>query len=420
MPSLLITDVRIHTGTAVIERGWVHVVDNEIRSVGSSADAPPASNESTTVLSRPNHTLLPGLLDSHVHATSPVAVEQSIRFGVTTVLDMHNEPDAINALVTRAGSTNQVADVKSAFLAATVKGGWPEAVVTAHDASEETLRKISTWPNIRTASDASKFVTDNASQGASYIKLMQESGTGLVFPPIPTPPPSIQRALVAAAHAHNLPAVGHALCLPDTLVLLDAGVDGLTHTFFDQRPTEEVVEAYVRTGAWCCPTLVAVGSLTGEGAEGARRLAGDGRVRGRLEGAQRENLGRCMGFAGEGGRFEFAVESVRELRRRGVRVIAGSDAAGPALGTAWGLSLHHELALFVQHCGFTPFDAINAATALPASCFGFEDRGRIEPGLKADLMLVEGNALEDVGRLLDLRGVWRGGEILQATWRCGC
>jgi imidazolonepropionase-like amidohydrolase len=89
----------------------------------------------------------------------------------------------------------------------------------------------------------------------------------------------------------------------------------------------------------------------------------------------------------------------------------GSDAAGPAKGTAWGLSVHHELFLFVEHCGFTPAEALRAATALPAQRFGFKDRGLIQAGLRADLLLVEGNPLENIDETLNVRAVWSQGEL---------
>lgn len=95
---------------------------------------------------------------------------------------------------------------------------------------------------------------------------------------------------------------------------------------------------------------------------------------------------------------------------------SGSDAAGPALGTSWGLSVHHELALFVNKCGFTPAEALRSATVLPAKRLGFPDRGRIREGLKADLVLVEGNPLQDIDHTLDLRAVWRDG-VLCSTYK---
>ena len=91
---------------------------------------------------------------------------------------------------------------------------------------------------------------------------------------------------------------------------------------------------------------------------------------------------------------------------------SGTDAAGPAVGTAWGLSMHHELYLFVHEAGFTPQEALRAATSLNAKRFGFKDRGSIAEGLKADLVLVEGNPLENIRDTLSLKAIWRDGHKL--------
>jgi imidazolonepropionase-like amidohydrolase len=65
--------------------------------------------------------------------------------------------------------------------------------------------------------------------------------------------------------------------------------------------------------------------------------------------------------------------------------------------------VHHELDLFVKECGFSPAEALRAAT--------FSDRGEIKAGLRADLMLVEGNPVENIDDTLNLRGVWTEGVL---------
>lgn len=92
-------------------------------------------------------------------------------------------------------------------------------------------------------------------------------------------------------------------------------------------------------------------------------------------------------------------------------IISGSDSAEPAVGTAWGLSLHQELYLFVSKCNFTPLEALRSATSITAKRFRFHDRGRIAEGLNADLVLVEGNPMEDIDATMDIRGVWREGRL---------
>jgi imidazolonepropionase-like amidohydrolase len=62
----------------------------------------------------------------------------------------------------------------------------------------------------------------------------------------------------------------------------------------------------------------------------------------------------------------------------------------------------------------TPTEALRSATSLTAKRFKFEDRGKLAEGLKADLLLVEGNPLEDIDATLNIRGVWREGRMCSA------
>lgn len=71
--------------------------------------------------------------------------------------------------------------------------------------------------------------------------------------------------------------------------------------------------------------------------------------------------------------------------------------------------MHYELYLYVHEVGFTPQEALRAATSMNAKRFGFEDRGLIAEGRKADLVLVEGNPLVDIRDTLNLKKVWREG-----------
>ena len=134
MGSVLIKDVRIFTGQEVLDSGFVLVEDGIINSIGRS---PPAVDAPT--ISAPGATLMPGLIDAHIHAHQGEVqgLEQHLRFGVTTVLDMHNEPKFVASLKKAAKERHDVADFKSACHAATIDQGWPAPVVTLHDKSVE-------------------------------------------------------------------------------------------------------------------------------------------------------------------------------------------------------------------------------------------------------------------------------------------
>ena len=75
----------------------------------------------------------------------------------------------------------------------------------------------------------------------------------------------------------------------------------------------------------------------------------------------------------------------------------------------FGANLHIELYLLVNKAGLTPLEALRATTSLTSNRFGWSDRGRIAPGLKADLLVVEGNPTQDISDLLNIREIWRDG-----------
>ena len=107
-----------------------------------------------------------------------------------------------------------------------------------------------------------------------------------------------------------------------------------------------------------------------------------------------------------------ATESVRRLHAAGVPVLAGTDAGNP--GTTHGATLHEELALLVA-AGLTPSEALTAATALPARTFSLADRGRIAPGLRADLVLVDGDPTTNIDATRAIVTIWKNGYVVDRT-----
>ncbi len=139
---LVFTDVRVFTGTEVLERAYVIVDNGLIKSVGTGS---PPEVQGATVINKAGHTLLPGFIDAHIHADKgkTVGLVQSLRLGVTTVMDMHNETENVLKLKKFAkDNVTTSADFKAAGVAATIDGGWPIPVVTAHDKSEEVSTSV--------------------------------------------------------------------------------------------------------------------------------------------------------------------------------------------------------------------------------------------------------------------------------------
>jgi imidazolonepropionase-like amidohydrolase len=139
-------------------------------------------------------------------------------------------------------------------------------------------------------------------------------------------------------------------------------------------------------------------------------LAADERVRSRLSKKWLDSLCRSMSTYPQGN-LDDVFDTVVALNEAGVDIMAGTDVSEPLPilgGLAHGASLHHELQLLVA-AGLTPVEALRAATATPARRFRLTDRGRIAPGARADLLLIEGDPITNISDTLSIRGIWRRG-----------
>jgi len=391
----LIKGTRLFDGEAVVANGSVLVEGEKIAAVGASLDAPAG----TEIIDGRGKTLLPGLIDAHTHAQPP-SLEHAILFGVTTELDMFSYPGWMNGQRHQAASRNDLADVRSASVGATVLGGHPSMMIGIVFTEQ--------FPVLAAAHDAPAFVAARVAEGADYIKLIIEDGAALGHP-MPTLDREMSLALVRAAHADGKMAVAHATSVNGFRQALASGVDGLVHVFVDQAPTDEIIGAVKEAGSFVIPTLSTMGSLTGE--LSGELLAHDERVRDLVSADWHRNLCCCWQL-GSPGKLKHALDATLALHRAGVPILAGTDAAAlGVLGTAHGISLHGELRLLVQ-AGLAPFEALRSATSIPARHFGLMDRGRLASGLQADLLLVDGDPTTNIGDTLSISGIWRRGERL--------
>ena len=121
MSAFIVKDVRLFDGEQVFENASVLVEDGVIKQVGQDL-----TKDGVSTISKPGHTLLPGLIDAHCHPYREARLcEQAFRFGITTLMDMHNLHE--NAVLQKkwARERRDFPDVKSCHFAATIDGGWP-------------------------------------------------------------------------------------------------------------------------------------------------------------------------------------------------------------------------------------------------------------------------------------------------------
>ena len=217
-------------------------------------------------------------------------------------------------------------------------------------------------------------------QGADYLKIVID---------LPGFDLETVSALVAAAHARSLRVVAHASRLDAVMMAAAAGVDVLTHVPMDRPLPSSTATELAERGAVLVPTLTMMKAI-------ADRFGSAGRP---------------------GPSYESARESVAAAHAAGLPILAGTDAnATPAAPASppFGTSLHDELELLID-AGLAPAEALAAATSAAAAHFGLADRGRIAPGLRADLVVLGADPASDITATRSIREVWIGGDRVRSS-----
>ncbi|MEN1729043.1 MAG: amidohydrolase family protein [Pseudomonadota bacterium] len=385
---LALINARIFDGETVHEGATLLIRDGLIQDLLTEGDVPSGYE----TLDIEGQTLLPGLIDAHVHAFNS-ARSDALRYGVTTMLDMFRPPFDFDQ--TRAErdalEATTAADLFSAGYLATAEGGhgtqYGIAVPTLADA-----REVDAW------------VEERLAEGSDYIKIVIESGAAWSGE-LPTLNQSIVDALVVAAHARGVLAVAHVSTQAEARMAVEAGVDGLVHVFVDEPLDAALARQMAEEGIFIVPTTTVLAGSHGQSGRGW--IEEEATMAERLSLEQRQTVEQQFpGSSLRAARWPQVPAIVGALHDAGVTLLAGSDAPNPA--TAHGASLLHELKL-LNDAGLTPIEALRSATSIPADRFGLEGRGCLQAGCRADVVWVAGNPLADIDDIRQLRAVWKNG-----------
>jgi imidazolonepropionase-like amidohydrolase len=344
----VLTNVRVFDGRRLVPGSSVVIGDSRIGTSPTGA----------RIIDGAGGVLLPGLIDAHVHLDSPGRLPVLASYGVTTALDMASVPEQTAALRGQAGQT----DIRSAGIPAIAPGS-----LHSH------FPGVGEPGLINGPDEAKRFVADRIAEGSDYIKIVVGS-------PFADHDQATIDALVAAAHEQGKLVVAHASTAASVAKAQAAGADILTHAPLDQTLGPAAVAQAAAAGRVVVPTLTMMEVIV-------------------------------TNIAPPGADYAHARASVRALHQAGVPILAGTDAndsPGTPAGVPHGESLHRELELLVD-AGLSTQEVLLAATALPARYFGLSDRGVIEPGKRADLVLIDGDPLADIRATRSIQRIWCGG-----------
>src|SRR5467141_2259702 len=372
-------------------------------------------------------TIIPGLIDAHAHVER-WAAGRYVVWGVTTVRDLH-------------GGTDTVLTLKNDLNLGSILGPRMFSAGAMIDGTP------TTYPNatgVATPDQARRAVDHHAVAGVDYLKVYTKIT------------PSLLRPLIDEANKLRLPVAAH-LGKTDALTAARVGVVSIEHmagvvqaatgdptyanaysSFLTGWTTEEkgwatldsstvarTARALAQTRVAIVPTLVVHDMLarldnpillTRPGMEDVPESAQSVRS---VPGLLRRTGWRSADFDAFRRSRRRQDQFVREYKRAGGAIAAGSDAANQLLIP--GLSLHEEMSLLVA-AGLTPLEAITAATRKGAQLLRADSLGLLAPGKVADLVVLDGDPIKGIAATRRIASVMVRGRLIQpdslrATWK---
>ncbi|MCC7273949.1 MAG: amidohydrolase family protein [Alphaproteobacteria bacterium] len=370
--------------------------DGRITHVGPTAEAPPPGR-GDTVVDHSARFVMPGLLDVHTHLAygnakteEDIDLYQPLEFRSLRALFFAQKCIAAGyTSICAPGDAGQISlSVRNAIRAGlfdgprvtaagrylTTRQGLTDWYPTWIGAPETSIGRL-----VASKDEAVEEIRCQVKNGVDCIKIAMDGfhrrANGELVAAFTQEETDV---MVAEAHRLGKKVVVHARGREATLYSARAGVDLIFHAY---HLDDECIDALLASGSAIGPTLTFPRNICD-----FTQPHEPAYIKGRIADVARE--------------FEVACENLRRAKKAGIAMMTGTD-SGFAV-TPYGEWHARELEIFVQHLGFTPAEALRAATEGTARFMADGDRvGVLAPGKAADFIVVDGSPLANVSILLD-------------------
>ena len=356
--------------------------------------------------------VIPGLIDAHVHvATDPTGQDSSagttlhraLLGGLTSVRDMAGDAIALRELAnwSRRGDAGIPRVYYSALMAGPSFFTDPRTIASAHGGKPGELA----WMKAVTpATDLKIAVRDAKATGATAIKIYADLPGDLV------------RKITTEAHRQGMKVWSHSTVFPATATdEVDAGVDVISHAIYlywaaipnpperyaDRVPPRSAYDSVPPDGPFMQDLFA---KMKAQNTVFDATLS----ILPRFEAAR----GPAFGLVDPKRAAQWAYDATRAARLAGVTICDGTDGMMPSGSPDSLPGLHGEMELLVTRAGFTPLEAITAATLNSAMAIGAASTlGSVAEGKMADLVVLDANPAADIRNTRRIAFVVRGGVI---------
>jgi imidazolonepropionase-like amidohydrolase len=415
---IVLKNVRVIDGTGVapLENATIVIEHGRIASIGASGKTPKGAK----VYDYAGKTVIPGLINAHGHlglvsgtANSATAytrdnvipeLKQYEDYGVTSMLSLGGNRD----LVFDLRREQQAGQLGGADIFTAGRGiGAPNGAPPLPLGPDQIYRPA-------TVEEARADVRAMASQKVDIIKLWVDDLHGR----LPKMKPEIYKAIIDEAHKQHVRVAAHLYELADAKSLVNDGVDVLAHSVRDQLVDQQLIAAMKQHGTWYIPTFTVDESFFIYARHPAwmdtaffKTAAGPQVDAMLLSPAYVTKVNTDKATAQHEKDFATGQQNLKLLFDAGVHIGFGTD-SGAMPTRIPGFAEHRELQLMVT-AGLTPMQAIVCATRNNAELLHASDRGTLVAGKRADLIVLDGNPLDDITNTEKLVSIIHDGRLIQ-------
>ncbi len=315
------------------------------------------------VINGTGKTIIPPMVNAHLHVADPENMREALQAGVFAVLDMFAEDDFANRL-RKYNDSIAYARFYSSNLGATAPGehGTQFGVVI---------------PTISDSLTPQQFVTDRVKNNADFIKIVKE-------PLYKTLSREETSALIQESHKHSKIAVAHITKCDNAVELASQGIDGFAHIWYDKIITDTQLDSMADNNLFIIPTLSV--------------------IKGTIEAGEAKGWSRYLLS------FEDVLNETKRAYERGILILAGTDAPNHSMN--YGNQLYEEL-IFLAQAGVPVIDVIKAATTNAYTAFSLRKFGLLRKNGEASFLLIEGEPFERITDIKNNKIIWKKGRVVE-------
>ncbi|GAA5521284.1 amidohydrolase family protein [Aliifodinibius salicampi] len=366
---LVIENVGFFNG--VEDKGIVNIAINSDTIAAVSTE--PLLSDST--IDGADKYLIPGLINSHTHIWRAEDLKAGYEVGILANIGTHASDEKRDSLIKEKSKEEGYPFYYTSGIAATVPGGHPTQV------SPNPIETINDTVSVK------EFVDHRIANGADFIKIVREDHDFFIFPAQPTLSYDQIEKIIDYTHSLGYKAVVHIGMLSEMVKIAEFKPDGFVHMWSysdESKLTDEHLSKIQESGAFVVPTAI----LIPRGFENAK-------IRGEkaAEWAKENFIS-----------VEETLEGIRRMHQAGIMIVAGTD-VGATSTINWDTDLLAELDLYSE-AGLSNLEVLKTATGNAAKAWDIPV-GRLGVGSKANMVLLNGNPLENLEALKDINKIWK-------------